>query len=76
MVVALIFMPQVASVGVLVDSELGPPEVQIPEFVFCACEGVRLMFQAFELGHPEVLFLRACFPCLRFWVWCGGPPPT
>ena len=38
MVVALILMPQVASVGVLVDSDLGPPEVVIPEFVFCAVE--------------------------------------
>ena len=36
MVVALILMPQVASVGVVVDSELGPPEVLIPEFVFFA----------------------------------------
>ena len=60
----------------LVDSELGPPEALIPEFVFGACDGVHLMFQASELMPPEVFFFAGLFSLLAIWGLVWGPPPT
>ena len=64
MVVALILMPQVASVGVLVDSELGPPEVLMPELFFGASDWGASHVPGFGVRSSGGPNLRACFQCL------------